>query len=132
MFWERDSQTIFQALTWKKEDKMENFELIFEVDYNCSPPFPPPYKLSRVIMTEDLRMARQIAEAMLGEEVDAGDFLSRVVEVRKTNKAPELPCWGDDNKVWCRVLKRLRVTSGEVEFIFSGRQKVGLFRGLKC
>lgn len=113
---------------------MENFELVFEVSYNCSPPPPPPYRFSRVIVAESPEMAYRVANGMLGEEVNAGDFLAKVVEVRRTNKEPNLACWGDSgDRVWARVLRILNLTPDkDVEFIFDGRQKVGLFRSLKC
>ena len=85
---------------------MPNFKLIFQEHLRTEFESIDTMKSHRIIVADDLASAERIGRAMLGEEVNACEFLSKLLKVQKTYEPPNLYSW-DENATWNRVLKNL-------------------------
>jgi hypothetical protein len=111
---------------------VENFELIFEtaLDKGLQPASDIyDWRSERVIVAEDLATAKATADAMLKEEVEASEYLIRVISVRPTDKPPGVFVYDEGRHCWDRVLQNLNIHTDTIEFIYAEvggtRERVG-------
>lgn len=76
-------------------------------------------EFGRIIEVQNLAIAERIAEAMIGEEVYAWQYLSKILSVTFTQEKPFISPLCTSHCVWERVLQRLGLTgTGEtVHFV---------------
>jgi hypothetical protein len=117
------------VISWKlfiniaEEFEMPNFKLTFEMFFEDEDtPFNTRHYI-RVIVADNLITALKIAEAMVGEEVYAREYLIRPVTVTETEEAPEISAW-NENETWSRVLRNMDLTESDVEFLFDTRSRL--------
>lgn len=99
---------------------MQNFEIEFGLEVKIGPRKHRQGNLfKRIISAQTLEIAKKVAEAMLGEEVYAWQYLSEVLSVTPTEKDPFISPLCTFCCVWERVLQRLGlVGTGEtVQFL---------------
>lgn len=89
---------------------MKNFELTFRTEFDDGYSAGNGGPFTRVIATDETRLAIDIAQGMVGEEVGYHLWLAEALSVQETGKAPSLSALTDDTLVWKRVFQRLKVT----------------------
>lgn len=106
---------------------MPRFSLTFEVlAENEEGVLETSQNYSRVVGLQGGYEAELIGRAMIGEEIDQGERLSRLVGVEETDK-PHTICW-EDKHVWRRVLEVLGCSEDGVIFERNSEGRIiGLF-----
>ncbi len=81
---------------------------------------------SRIIVTDTIEDARKISEAMLGEEVNASEYLEMAKVIGPTNEKADTYAW-DPDRTWKRVMKNLNLNEEEITKVYNEKNKqVGL------
>ncbi len=100
---------------------MQRFAIKFALEVRTGPPrgHREGSEFGRIIEVQSLAIAEKIAEAMIGEEVFAWQYLSKVLSVTSTQEKPFISPLCTSYCVWERTLQRLGLTgTGEtVQFL---------------
>jgi len=99
---------------------MQKFAIKFALEVRTGPrEHREGSEFGRIIEVQNLAIAEKIAEAMIGEEVFAWQYLSKVLSVTPTQENPFISPLCTSHCVWERVLQRLGLTgTGEtVQFL---------------
>lgn len=108
---------------------MPNFKLVFQERFIDEFQSVDTTKSCRIIVADDLNSAKRIGKAMLGEEVNASEYLGKLLSVEKTDEPADIYSW-DENFTWKQVLKNLGLKEDEVRYycvIRDRLRKVGIF-----
>lgn len=94
---------------------MPNFKLVFREHFRDVFQSVDTQKSHRIIVADDLNSAKRIGEAMLGEEVNASEYLGKLLSVEKTDEPADICSW-DENFTWNRVLENLGLKEDGVRY----------------
>lgn len=87
---------------------MQKFAIKFALEVRIGPlKHREGSEFGRIIEVQSLAIAKKIAEAMIGEEVFAWQYLSKVLSVTSTQENPFISSFCADHYTWERVLQRL-------------------------
>ena len=106
-----------------EERYMPNYELIFESRFEELISSVPSAMVRRVIYTNNYYWVRKIAEAMIGEEVQIHEYLTRLMEIRPTVQQPK-PISFAPNSSWQRVTAKL--TTQKLNYCYQDQIIIGL------
>lgn len=116
---------------------MPNFELLFETAMEKGrQPKTDGYdwRHTRIITVDDLTTAEAVAKAMLKEEVEAGEYLTKIIRISPSNKPAALYVWDGGQHCWSRVLTALKIHPDTIEYIWANvngmNERIG-FRKIK-
>ncbi len=87
----------------------------------------------RIVAAGDEQTARLIANAMLGEEVAASEYLAIVEVVERTNEKPTLNCWtaAQEEAVWEKVVRKIDLAPDDFLSIYDSSRKKSRRIGLR-
>lgn len=106
---------------------MPNFKLVFELFFDSLGESKVTGEFSRIVTAYDLYQAIRLAEAMLGEEIWAHEYLHLVILVRETAEGAKAEYWDDGTRSWRRTLRQAGIPESAVEFVTDAKgHKVGI------
>lgn len=88
--------------------------------------------ITRVILAKNIDEAKEIGNAMLGEEVYLAEYLKGLAGVVPAGEPVGIYVFDGGNYAWQRVLEKLQLRNQDVEFLIAEvegqTEKVGLIR----